>query len=71
MRRRRIEEIAAGIAELERERAAIAEQTAADLARWLAWWARKHVLEESLATAVRPLVDRPVVSVEPDVPPIG
>jgi len=49
---------------------ALARDEAADAARWQAWWARKHALEQRLALAVRPLIDRPVVSGEADPPPI-
>lgn len=69
-RRAQREVISERIAALSAERDALLAADAADAARWQAWWARKHALEEGLAQAVRPLVDRALVSVEPTAPGI-
>jgi len=64
-------ELDAQLAALTSARAALDHADSADATAWAAWWQGKRAVEEDLARAIRPLIDRPLVSVDEAVPPLG
>jgi hypothetical protein len=67
-RQRRISDLDEQIRGLEKERASLEEERTSDRERWQAWKAKKIAFEKEMAWALSYLLDRPVVTIEPDEP---
>lgn len=69
LRARRIAEIEPRIDELQREKRHLEEQSRNEQEQWRAWLRKKRAQERELASAAAYLIDRDVVTTEPDPEP--
>lgn len=67
-RQRKISDLEEQVRGLEKERATLEEEMKADQERWHAWRTKKIACEKEMAWALSYLLDRPVVTIEPDSP---
>ena len=67
-RQRKISDLDEKIRDLQREQARLEDEKKTDDERWQQWRSRKIACEKEMAWALSYLLDRPVVTVEPDGP---
>lgn len=67
-RQRKISDLEEQVRDLEKERARLKEEMKADQERWQEWKSKKIACEKEMAWALSYLLDRPVVTIEPDPP---
>lgn len=67
-RQRKVSDLEEQVRGLEKERARLLEEMAADQERWQEWKSKKLACEKEMAWALSYLLDRPVVTMDPDDP---
>jgi hypothetical protein len=67
-RQRKISDLEEQMRSLEKERARLEEEMKADQERWREWKAKKIACEKEMAWALGYLLDRPIVTIEPETP---
>jgi len=67
-RQRKVSDLEEQVRGLEKEKARLLEEMAADQERWQEWKQKKLACEKDMAWALSYLLDHPVVTIDPDVP---